>query len=247
MKLGNTTFSSLNQAPTTPNNQRQGVLKLDTTGIEHTALGHFADSAHREEVMIRGGMVNLMTTIQAQLSEHSTTPHQIKNNLIPTEEVDPSDFFDFDKKATSYYDTLLKEQENTTYQQDLASEFAEYAKDYEEEAPPSKGIRIVSDNGFTDDEKVALWLHPRFDNLPPALDIHTDIVDENDSPNLLLEQQVVSRILQHFYDENLLSKKNIRSMFIYETEEKRRTGEGYKPVFTQNTISLEPHMLNVPT
>ena len=240
MKLGHTFLSSLNPVRTTPNNQRQGALKLDAN-IEHSSLGHFADSVHSKEVMIRDGLVNLMETIKAQLQEHSKDTHQIRNTLIHKEEISPSNFFsNQDNDNTSTNDILLAHLRKDPDQPDLASEFAKYTQ-----APVSKGIRILSDNGLFDDETVALWLHPRSEKLPPGLNIHTDILDEKGNPNLPLEKQIVARTLQHFHDEELLSKQNISSMVIYEMDEKGNAGQSHKPVFTKNTISLEPHTLDL--
>jgi hypothetical protein len=250
MKLGNTTFSPLlkvNDISNNPSKQRQGVLNLNAN-IEHSALGHFTDSVHEKEVMIRSRLIELMETIQAQLSEHSTTPHQIKNYLSPTDEVDPRELLSLEKDIIYFSNTPFEHDESSTGQNDLAREFANYAEAYKEvEAPPSKGILIVSDNGSLDDEKVAFWVHPRFDDLPPALNIHTDIVDEDNNPNLEIEKKVIAQIMQHFHDQELINKTDITSMFIYETEEDRLAGNGFRPVFKEDKVSLEPHRLNVLT
>ena len=251
MKLGNTVFSPLLKVNDTSNNpsiQRQGVLNLNAN-IEHSALGHFADSVHGEEVMIRSRLIELMKTIQAQIEEHSTDRHQIKNYLSLTDEVDQSELSRLEIDIMDFSNTPLENDESSTGENDLTTEFANYAEAYkeEEEAPPSKGILIVSDSGSLNDENLALWLHPRFDDLPPALNIHTDIVDKDNNPNLEIEKKVIAQIMQHFHDQQLLNKKDITSMFIYETEEDRLAGKGFRPVFKEDKVSLEPHRLNVLT
>jgi hypothetical protein len=247
MKLGNTVFSPLpkvNGISNNPSKQRQGVLNLNAN-IEHSALGHFADSVHGNEVMIRSRLIELMETIQAQLSEHSTTPHQIKNYLSPTDEVDPRELLSLEKDIIDFSNTPFEHDESSTGENDLATEFANYTEACKEvEAPPSKGILIVSDN---DDEKVAFWVHPRFDDFLPALNIHTDIVDEDNNPNLEIEKKVIAQIMQHFHDQELINKTDITSMFIYETEEDRLAGKGFRPVFKEDKVSLEPDRLNVLT